>query len=157
MGASTRCGDHPVFPVWAEITTTPSPLQPGPPPHQIPHRKGSRNGENSGAHQRQQTSRRCPEQTAGPNLLWPSVRDGNQCFSPGREARVLGPLEEGHWVWVNPAGLRKGWGPRGKKPGLGWQGHCLPGWMIAHVQLKPVQETNLHFIFLVGPFFFPDC
>ena len=85
---------------------------------------------------------------------WQSVWDGNHCFFPGHEAWVLGPPEEGYQVWEKPVWLRKGWGPSRKKPGLGRPGHCLPGWTIAHVQLKPVQETNLHFIFLVGPFFF---
>lgn len=85
---------------------------------------------------------------------WQSVWGRNQCFSPGREAWVLGPPEEGSQVWGGTSLAEKGLGAGRKKPGVGRPGHCWPGRTIAHVQLKPVLETNLHLIFLVGPFFF---
>lgn len=79
--------------------------------------------------------------------------DGNRRCYPGLEAWVLGPLEEGALGVGETSLAEKGPGAQ-TGPGTGWQGHCLPGWTIAHVQLKPVQETNLHFLFSVGPFFF---
>lgn len=66
-----------------------------------------------------------------------------------------GCLRKAIWVWGETSTAEKGLGgPEGRSGERDCKGHCLPGWTIAHVQLKPVQETNLRFIFLVGPFFF---
>lgn len=62
----------------------------------------------------------------------------------------LGRLKKAIWVQGEASTAEKGLG--GPKGGSG-EGGCQ-GQLIAHAQLKPVQETNLRFIFLVGPFFF---
>lgn len=153
MGARTRCGGHPVFPVWAEITTSPSPLQPGPPSHQIPHQKGSRTRQKGEAHERQQTSRRCRKRAPGPNLFWQSVRD--------RNPRSLRAMRPGAWVLRKKA-FRVG-EPSLAEKGLGAQRkEARPGMaraLLARVDdcSCPAQTSSRNqppFYFLGGSFFF---
>lgn len=74
-----------------------------------------------------------------------AISAASQAMRPGAWV----PLKKANQVWGERAR-----GPGGKELCSGLQRRRFPGWTIAHVQLKPVQETNLHFILLVGPFFF---
>lgn len=128
---------------------SPLPLQPCPPPCQIPNLTGARTREKGEAPRKQQLKEGAiqREKLAPFSEFWQSVWDGNGRCHPGPEAWLLGPLEEGA-LGVGETSLAE------KGPGWGWQGHCLPGWTIAHCPAQTSSRNQPPFSFLGGSFFF---